>query len=217
MPEALRKINWIDFNETDFPIAFADLIQTVELDREHAATHILTQQRANEWNEQNQSPVFLLNATACVNIEKWLTEAYDTKIKNIYEKPEEIKCKKTPSPTALQMNYIKTSREKLDAATALERKKRNRLKIIVVVAMVAAVIAIGLFVFALFQTNEAKKQKEIAENQKEIVKIEKDKAIKEKQISDSLKIQAELLLFQLQNKDIEIIKAEYKNLINLSF
>ncbi len=163
MPEALRIINWIDFKDTDFSEAFSDLLQAVELDREHTANHTLLQQRGNEWNDQNKSNDFLLNTTACINAEKWLTEAYEKNTKTIFEKHEKLESKKVPSPTKLQINYIKESRKAIDEAIALEKKKRKRLQKLVVVATCASIIAIGLFIFAMFQTKKATVQKEIAE------------------------------------------------------
>ena len=72
MPKALRVINWIDFANTAFDKSFLELVQTIELDREHAHQHTLLQQRATEWDESSQCSDFLLNTTACINAERWL-------------------------------------------------------------------------------------------------------------------------------------------------
>ena len=154
MPEALRIINWIDFKNSDFSESFADLVQAIELDREHAAMHTSTQQRANEWNIQEQSPDFLLNITACKNIEKWLSDAYNTDIKTIFEKPAQLECKKTPTPTLLQINYTKKSREKIVATVAKEQKKQRR---IIGIVSIAAIISIIFGIFGFVNMKKAQK------------------------------------------------------------
>lgn len=58
MPEAMRNINWIDFKATSFDEAFPELIQAIEIDREHARTHTVLQRRAVEWTENDRSQDF---------------------------------------------------------------------------------------------------------------------------------------------------------------
>ena len=162
MPEALRSIEWIDFSEGDFEKNFFDLIQTVELDSEHVAKHTLLQQRANEWNEQGQSQDFLLNKTACVTNEKWLASAYETDIKNIFEKSAQLESKKTPTPTSLQIDYIKISRKKINDTLALERKKQ---RIIILIVGFAAIISLTFGIFGFIYMEKAQK------NEKEMKKL----------------------------------------------
>ncbi len=78
MPEALRLINWIDFEGQDFDKTFTKLVQAIEIDREHAHLHTVMQQRASEWFDNRQADDYLLNAPACAKAEEWLEEAgYD--------------------------------------------------------------------------------------------------------------------------------------------
>jgi WD40 repeat protein len=111
MPEALRKINWIDFKNITFDKSFPELIQAIELDREHAHQHTLLQQRAYEWVENNRNPDFLLNHTACANAERWRDNAQEVN--------------KQPAPTQLQQEFILNSREAIEAAASAERRLRN--------------------------------------------------------------------------------------------
>ncbi len=180
MPEALRVINWIDFTDGTYDNSFSDLVQAIELDQAHTSIHTLMQQRAIEWKEQNYIPDFLLNATACNNVEDWLSEAYDDDVEDIYnyfddpDNEPEVKPKKTPAPTNIQIKYIKTSREELDAEMALEQKKQKRLKSLSILSLITATIAIVLFVFALIQTNKTREAKVLAEiNEKEAVAANK--------------------------------------------
>ncbi len=107
MPEALRKINWIDFKDTEFDKSFPELVQAIELDREHAHLHTVLQQRAGDWVENNRSGDFLLNITACANAESW---------RNIAVEEE-----KQPAATELQDGFIHNSREAIKKAN----RRRN--------------------------------------------------------------------------------------------
>ncbi|RKZ90246.1 MAG: hypothetical protein DRR19_10605 [Candidatus Parabeggiatoa sp. nov. 1] len=55
MPETLRVINWIDFKNTPFDKSFPELVQAIELDREHAHQHTVLQQRASDWADNDRS------------------------------------------------------------------------------------------------------------------------------------------------------------------
>jgi hypothetical protein len=111
MPTALQKINWLDFQTTPFEKSFPELIQAIELDREHAHQHTVLQQRASDWAENNRSADFLLNITACANAETWRDSAQETN--------------KQPAPTSLQQEFIQQSRNAIDAAARAERRRRN--------------------------------------------------------------------------------------------
>ena len=103
----MRKQQWIDFQTVDFDIAFLELIQAIEIDREHARQHTVLQQRATEWEENGRSQDFLLNSTACDKAEQWLAFA----------------TKKQPIPTKLQQTFIAESRTTI---TATARKTAQR-------------------------------------------------------------------------------------------
>jgi WD40 repeat protein len=143
LPETLKFINWIDFAQQDFDKQFPELIQTLELDREHAHQHTILQQRANEWLDNQESHDFLLNISACENAELWLEAAND----------------KQPRITELQERYIKASREAIEAA---RRKEQRRQRIVLGSVLMGLVIALGLAGFAWDESIEAEKQTERA-------------------------------------------------------
>jgi len=133
-PEALRKINWIDFKDSTFDKSFPELVQAIELDREHANQHTLLQQRATDWDENNQSSDFLLNTTACSNAEQWLQTAKA----------------KQPEPTESQQEFIQQSRQAIVAAESAVSKRR---KITFAAITIGMIFAIFLSVFAFMQMN----------------------------------------------------------------
>ena len=143
LPEALKFINWIDFAQQDFDKQFPELIQTLELDREHAHQHTVLQQRANEWLDNQESHDFLLNISACEKSEQWLNAATN----------------KQPRVTELQARYIKASRAAIESARCREQRRQ---RIVLGSVLVGLVIALILAVFSWDKSVEAEKQTEIA-------------------------------------------------------
>ncbi|MDM8564898.1 TIR domain-containing protein [Candidatus Halobeggiatoa sp. HSG11] len=141
MPEALRRINWIDFKDAEFEKSFPELIQAIELDREHAHKHTVLQQRAGDWAENNKSGDFLLNITACDNAERWRDVA--------------VEEEKQPAPTELQDGFIDKSRKAIQKAN----QRKNILFSFVGLLAILAAIAAG---FAFVKMGEAKEQAQIA-------------------------------------------------------
>ncbi len=131
----------IDFINQPFDQAFAELIQAIDLDRDHARQHTIWQQRATEWKEQGQSQEFLLNAIACENAERWMKIALDDQ--------------KTPIPTQLQQAFIGHSREKL---RQLAKKEKHRMAVLAVLLVLSVIAGIN----AWFQSIEAKRQEVLA-------------------------------------------------------
>jgi WD40 repeat protein len=143
MPEALRVINWIDFKDVAFDKSFPELIQAIDLDREHTHQHTLLQQRAIEWDENSQSSDFLLNTIACISAEQWLKTA------NVEHKQ--------PAPTKIQQDFIQQSRAAIKAA---ERKERNRRKMILASVTGGMVVAIILAIVAVLERNNAQESEQ---------------------------------------------------------
>ncbi|NJO17020.1 MAG: TIR domain-containing protein, partial [Thioploca sp.] len=108
LPDTLQRLQWLDFLSTPFDHSFTELIQALELDRDHARQHTILQQRAHDWEEYQRSPDFLLNKTACQKALDWLDTA----------------THKQPAPTDLQQTFIQTSQQALAAAEAAEQQRR---------------------------------------------------------------------------------------------
>ena len=140
LPEALRVINWIDFKDVAFDRSFPELIQAIELDREHAHQHTVLQQRAGDWVENNRSSDFLLNITACDNAEGWQDRALEEE--------------KKPVPTVLQQDFIVDSRKAIKKAN----RRRNILFSFVGLLAIVAVVLAGFAFVKMEEAEEAKQE-----------------------------------------------------------
>ena len=169
MPEALRVINWIDFKDAAFDRSFPELIQAIELDREHAHQHTVLQQRAGDWAENDRSKDFLLNITACANAESWRDTA----------KTEA----KQPTVTEVQESFIQKSRNAIKAANRM----RNIAMGVITVSLIIAVFLAG---FAFVQMDVAKKAKTVADNAKTEAIVQKDKAVKAQANAEAAQMEA---------------------------
>jgi WD40 repeat protein len=165
LPEALKTLQWLDFSRAEaFDTQFPELVQTLELDREHAHQHTVLQQRANEWLDNAQSRDFLLNLSACQKAETWLA-ATDAK---------------QPHPTRLQGEYIQASRTAIEQ---IRRKEQRRQRIILGSVLLGMLIAIVLASFAWERSIEAEKQTLLATAQKAEAEKQKAEAWREKAIA----------------------------------
>jgi hypothetical protein len=166
MPEALQVINWIDFENDPFDRSFSELIQAIELDREHAHQHTVLQQRASDWAENNRSDDFLLNITACGNAEGWRDRAQEEK--------------KKPEPTVLQQDFIQGSRKAIKKANRRRNMWFGFVGVLAIVAVILAVFSLKQAELAEEKAQEAKEQARIAEEQTAKAKESEKKALVEK-------------------------------------
>ena len=124
VPEALAKLNWIFFRESDdFEKATDTLISALDTDFKwvHAHTRLLT--RAIEWNANGKNNSFVLRGDDLRSAERWLAEAGSNKERQ---------------PTALQTEYIIASRK---AAARRQRIMLGAVTFGFVIAVVLAVLA----------------------------------------------------------------------------
>jgi hypothetical protein len=141
VPEALAKLNWIFFRESDnFEKATDTLISALDTDLDwvHAHTRLLT--RAIEWESKGKNNSFVLRGDDLRSAEQWLAEA---------------STNKEPKPTALQTKYIIASRK---AATRRQRIMLGALTFGFVLAIALAVVAWEKRTEAVRNANEAKRQ-----------------------------------------------------------
>jgi len=133
VPEPLAKLNWVFCRETDdFENAAAVLISALDTDLEwvHAHTRLLS--RAIEWEAKRKNSSFVLRGDDLQSAEQWLADAGSDKERQ---------------PTALQVEYIISSRK------AASRRQRITLGAVTVGFIVAVVLAVA----ALFARKEARR------------------------------------------------------------
>jgi WD40 repeat protein len=141
VPEPAGRHQWISFADgDDFDAAFAELQQALETDLEWVAAHTRWLGRAREWEQGGRDRGLLLRGTDLSSAESWLSERSEGQ---------------GPEPTALQTEYIVTSRQ------AASRRQRLGFALVAV----ALVVATALAAVALVQRNQANTQKRVAQEQ----------------------------------------------------
>jgi tetratricopeptide (TPR) repeat protein len=135
VPEALAKLNYIFFRESDdFEKATDTLINALDTDLDWIRAHTRLLTRAIEWQSKGKNKSFVLRGDDLRAAERWLAEA---------------STNKEPKPTALQTEYVIASRK---AAT---RRQQITLGAVTFGFLVAIVLAIVAF----FARQEAVNQK----------------------------------------------------------
>jgi WD40 repeat protein len=131
LPEDIRDRNWIPFSEgDDYEDSVGRLVQALDTDLDLRRYHTRLLVKALEWDRENRARTLLLRGAQLKAAEAWLGRSgIDT----------------DPTPTALQRDYVLTSRR------ATSRQGR----IVVGTSVTIAVIALGLGVLALLSRNQA--------------------------------------------------------------
>ncbi len=96
LPPCLAGIQWLDFNRhnKDFFTNFGELVRTLDTDPDHIRLHTRLLIQSLEWEQEAYDPSFLLRGKELTDAMQWLQLAEN----------------KQPQPTALQQQYITTSR-----------------------------------------------------------------------------------------------------------
>src|SRR6266516_4330547 len=134
-PEALAKLNWIFFRESDdFEKANDTLVSALDTDLDWIRAHTRLLTRAIEWENKGKNNSFVLRGDDLRAAEQWLAQAGTAKERQ---------------PTALQTEYVIASRK---AAT-------RRQQITLGAVTLGFVVAIVLAIVAFFARQEAVNQK----------------------------------------------------------
>jgi hypothetical protein len=137
--EALAKLNWIFFRDSDdFEKAADTLISAFDTDLDWVRVHTRLLTRAIEWENKGKNNSFVLRGDDLRSAERWLAEAG---------------VQKERQPTALQTEYIIASRK------AAARRQRITLGAV----SFALILSIFLTVVAFSQRNLADKRRAEAE------------------------------------------------------
>lgn len=189
MPETLRILNWIDFLNEPFDKKFSDLIQELDLDREHVQQHTRLQQRAIEWRDSDESPDFLLNGTATENAKTWLHTATEEK--------------KNPPPTDLQRKHITESAAAIERAQEKEREVARSLKKRLRLARIALGVAALLLIISGLATYQAVQSERRAEEALAQSKIAREEAERSEKAAQASAIAAQHALDSVQQVEID--------------
>lgn len=136
IPKKLASVQWIDFRQ-DFDKSFAELLRTLDTDREYVEDHTKWAKRAKDWEDDERPTGMLLSGFELESAEEWLHKS-------------DIEHKK-PTPTALQREYITASNE------YIIRSKQKNLRRVVVAVAIGAAFAISVGIFGLVQKAKADK------------------------------------------------------------
>lgn len=181
IPMELSNIQWINFipNQTTFHDSFAELIRTLDTDREHVKAHNHWYQEALQWQKQDKNDDFLLVGTEYFLAHSWYEEA--------------ILKKKRPAPNALQVEYLEACKEAIEEKerekkqveeqllkleqdrNAEARKRIERQKLFLVIASIALLISIVAGTYAFIEKSRAKNSEILAKkNEQEATESKKE-------------------------------------------
>jgi len=124
---ALSAVQWIDFrtNTTKFEKQFAEVLRTLDTDREHVQAHTKWQNEAMEWDSFDKNSDFLLRGNELLLANTWIADAK--------------KYQKIPVITDLQKEFIKESlKEEQKTNLSIERNKQ------IAIAAVAIILAVAM-------------------------------------------------------------------------
>ncbi len=143
--DAVRRLNWINMRGIDtFGPAFEGLVRTLEETPEHVRLHSRFLVRAREWDESGRADGYLLRGDDLSRAEYWL------------EFGETLE----PLPNDLHRTYIAASIAERERLAAMDQRRRQVLRSLVVVLSV-------LLLVALMATAVAFSQRQIAEDNAE--------------------------------------------------
>ena len=138
---------------------------------------------AEEWEAAGKEPSYLMQGTRLQQFQEW--SAATTLQLNVTEKDflkESLKARE-------ERRAIERARQEREAA--LERQKARNLRIAVAIFAVAAVVAVGLSIFAFDQSNRAEAQRIIAEDAREVAEEQRGIAETERERAEEARGVAE--------------------------
>lgn len=206
IPMELSNIQWINFipNQANFHDSFAELIRTLDTDREHVKAHNHWYQEALQWQKQDKNSDFLLVGTEYLLAQSWYEEA--------------ILKKKIPAPNALQAQYLEESEKaieakkneqkqleeqllKLEKDRNAEAKKRiERQKLLLIISSFTLLISLIVGVYAFIEKEKAEK------SERDAVEAKKD-ADKQREEAETNKLEAEQISKMLEEQNTKYQKA----------
>lgn len=166
-PASVSHINWIYFTphagqENNFDEGIARVVEAMDVDFDYIRDHTRLLQRAREWDVADRQASYLLTGAEIHTAEAWLAQS----------------ANKEPNASKIHHEFIQASRLHDNQVT------RRNLSIAVFVTILSIVLA-G---FALVQWQNAVEQQAIAEEQRAIAVLERDRAEQQQRLSDSRRL-----------------------------
>lgn len=176
LPDVLKSVQWIDFLNNEFSLAFNDVLRTLDMDREYIQSHTMWSQKAISWQKSGKDDALLLRGSEYAAAKRWLSDAFNNQ--------------KNPPPTAIQKELIEHSGSK-------ERSARI-VRWLSVVGILLLLLSTTLGIIAYQNAVKSSEQKEIALNEKAVadslrqIAIKKqDEALEQRRIALSERKKAE--------------------------
>ena len=145
VPEALAKLNWIFFRESDdFEKATDTLISAFDTDLDWVRVHTRLLTRAIEWENKGKNNSFVLRGDDLRSAERWLAEAG---------------AQKERQPSALQTEYIIASRK---AAARRQRITLGAVSFALILSIILTVVAFSARNLADKRRVEAERATQVA-------------------------------------------------------
>lgn len=148
---AISSHNWIFFrDQDDYGQSFNTLLESLETDLDHNRTLTRLLVRAKEWQDNDTANSYLLQGDDLGQADDWLSTAMD----------------KSPAPTNLHAEYIKTSRA----------EETNRQRRLVTMAVAGMVVTLVVAAFALYQMYDAQRARDAANDARAQAEIAQEAA-----------------------------------------
>lgn len=139
--QAITFPNWISFAKNDdYEKTFQALVEVLGMDLDHTHEHTRLLMRSREWEQNHRTPGYMLAGEDLAVAEDWLTQAQARA--------------KQPTPTAMQVIYIRESRQ---AEDDLNRRLKNLRRARVGLSALA-VTALTIGGLTALQVRRARKQ-----------------------------------------------------------
>lgn len=148
----IQQINFIA-DEKPFPTSYSELLRILDTDREYLQIHSKWQRRAKEWEESDKSNDRLLRGNDFHLAETWMAES--------------IENRKTPGVTPLQKEFLEASNKAILAELRAKARMARFKKIMLILMVVLFFCSIVFAIYAVKQSIEAEKQRQLAVVQKD--------------------------------------------------
>jgi len=173
VPDGIGHINWIYFTphagqENTLDESIPRVLDALDVDFDYVRDHTRLLQRAREWDVNGRHNSYLLTGEEINAAEAWLAQS----------------ATKEPAANQIHHEFIQASRLRENQIT------RRNLGIAVFVTALSIVLA-G---FAFIQWQDAVEQRGIAEEQRSIAVVERDRAEEQQRLSDSRRLAVQSLV-----------------------